>query len=72
MWVEVECSIGESLACVKGRNSKPPSGRTWECKSGLYRYSQFGMCLSAYAYTIGLELEMLQMHLLQKSITVAM
>ena len=31
MWVEVECSIGESLACVKGRNSKPPSGRTWEC-----------------------------------------
>ena len=23
VWVEVECSIGESLACVKGRNSKP-------------------------------------------------
>ena len=64
--MEVECSIGESLACVEGKNSKPHDiyqvVGLGNVSLGWYRYSQFGTCLSTYAYTIGLELEMLQMY----------
>ena len=58
--MEVECSIGESLACVKeGIQSHMICTKV---SLGWYRYSQFGTCLSTYAYTIGLELEILQMY----------
>ena len=55
MWVEVEveCSIGESLACVKGRNSKP-----------LNTHQVVGLGMQVWAGTDTPSLECVLVHML--------